>query len=330
MSGSWNLCISIQENTYKFAVCRYNKKKDKIEVSKAIQLDVPDEFAKSKEPAGREAVAGLVRKALKNNGIKQKKYNLCISDKGIITRVVKLPNMEFKDLKNFMKLSIQQYFPIKPEEYLFDYKIQEINEKDEKAYYIVLLVAIPKITVEYFAGILLKCNLRPKLISIYSDVASDLFIKLVGNDCAVMDMTYNHTEFLMLEGKSLFINSIINFAVPKSEDGIDEQVHLKNLTVQDLGDDFTTAVETLKNYLNFFSTRHHGKSLEEVYLIGCGAVLIQAAEYIEETLNIKVITGNTEFTKKFLARTMPIKMKSKFHPERYFGCFGLLMGGQDK
>ncbi|MGE5472692.1 MAG: pilus assembly protein PilM [Ignavibacteriales bacterium] len=330
MSGSWELCISIQENTYKFTECRYNKKKNKIEVAKAVQLDVPEEFARSKDPAGREAVAGLVRKALKNNGLKENKYKLCISDKGIITRVVKLPNMEFKDLKNFMKLSIKQYFPIKPEEYLFDYKIQEINEKDEKAYYIVLLVAIPKSTVEYYAEIFLKCKLKPKIISIYSDAVSDLFIKLVGNDCAIMDMTYDQTEFLMLEGKSLFINSIISFAIPKPEDGIDEQVHLNNLQIEELGEDFTSAVDTLKNYLNFFSTRHHGKSLEEVYIIGRGAMLSQAAEYIQDNLGIKVRPGNTEFSKSFLTTTMPLKMKSKFHPERYFGCFGLLMGGSDK
>jgi len=330
MAGSWELCISIQENTYKFAVCRYSKKLRKIEVSKAIQLDVPAEFADSREIAGREAVAGLIRKALKNNAIKESKYNLCISDKGIITRVVKLPNMEFKDLKNFMKLSIQQYFPIKPEEYLFDYKIQEVNEKDEKAYYNVLLVAIPKNTVEYYAGIFLKCKMKPKIISIYSDVVTNLFVKLVGNDCAVMDMTYNQTEFLMLEGKSLFINSIINYAIPKSEEGVDNEVYLKNLQVEELGEDFGSAVETLKNYLNFFSTRHQGKILDEVYLIGLGAMLKEAAVFIQEDLNVKVKCGNTEFTNKFLANSMPLKMKKQFQPERFFGCFGLLMGGLDK
>jgi len=329
MAGSWELCISIQESTYKFALCRYNKKTSKIEVSKAIQLDVPAEFASSKEQAGKEAIAGLVRKALINNNIKQKKYNLCISDRGIITRVVKLPSMEFKDLKNFMKLSIQQYFPIKPEEYLFDYKIQEINEKDEKAYYNVLLVAIPKSTVEYFAGIFLKCKLKPNLISIYSDVVTNLFVKLVGNDCAIMDMTYDQTEFLMLEGKNLFINSIINYAIPKSEESIDEEVYLGNLQVEELGEDFDTAAETLKNYLNFFSTRHHGKIIEEVYFIGRGAMLKEAVNFIQENLSIKVVTGEA-LANKFSANAMPVKNRKQFHPERFFGCFGLLMRGVDK
>lgn len=326
MAGSWELCISIQESTYKFALCRYNKKTGKIEVSKAVQLDVPAEFASSKEPAGKEAIAGLVRKALINNNIKQKKYNLCISDRGIITRVVKLPSMEFRDLKNFMKLSIQQYFPIKPEEYLFDYKIQEINEKDEKACYNVLLVAIPKSTVEYYAGIFLKCKMKPKLISIYSDVVTNLFVKLVGNDCAIMDMTYDQTEFLMLEGKNLFINSIINYAIPKPEESIDEEVYLGNLQVEELGEDFYTAAETLKNYLNFFSTRHHGKIIEEVYFIGRGAVLKEAVNFIQENLSIKVVTGEA-LVNKFSANAMPVKNRKQFHPERFFDCFGLLMRG---
>ncbi|MGE5328869.1 MAG: pilus assembly protein PilM [Deltaproteobacteria bacterium] len=329
MAGSWELCISIQESTYKFALCRYNKKTKKIEVSKAVQLDVPAEFANAKEHAGREAIAGLVKKTLASNNIKQKTYNLCISDRGIITRVVKLPSMEFKDLKNFMKLSIQQYFPIKPEEYLFDYKIQEINEKDEKAYYNVLLVAIPKSTVEYYAGMFLKCKMKPKVISIYSDAVTNLFVKLVGNDCAIMDMTYDQTEFLMLEGKNLFINSIINYAIPKPEDSIDEAAYLGNLQVEELGEDFDMAAETLKNYLNFFSTRHHGKIIEEVYFIGRGAMLKEAINFIQENLSIKVLTGEA-LANKFSFSAMPVKNKKQFHPERFFGCFGLLMRGVDK
>ena len=330
MKRSWELCISIQNNIFRLAVCRYNKKNKKIEMSRAIQLDVPQEFNETKNASSAGAVTGLIRRVLKDNKINLKRYSLCISDRTIITRVIKLPRMELKDLKNFMKLSIQQYFPIKGEDYCFDFTIQSINEKDDKNYYNLLLVAIPKQIINYYTGILLKCGLKPTVINIYSNAVSNLFLKLEGKDVAVMDIGYNYTEFIMLESKSIFINSIINYAIPKNEEDISEEVYLKNLEGNTLGEDFITIAETLKNYLNFFSTRHHGKSVEEIYFIGEGAMLREAIFFIEDNLNVKIKNGHDLLSTRISTLAMPSSMKRDFQPERFCSCLGLIAGRIEK
>ena len=331
MANSWELCISVKDRTIRLAVCRYNTKNRKIEVSRAIQMDLPQEFSSAKDAANSGVIVGLIRKAIKNHKITIKKYNLCISDRSIITRVLKLPQMDIKDLKNFMKLSIQQYFPIKPEDYCFDYKIQGVNAEDEKAYYNLLLVAIPKAIIDFYSGALLKCGLKPNLINIYSDVVANLFLRLGGNDIAILDPGYDYTEFIMLEGKSIFINSIINYEIPRcEEEGMNEESYLKNLTVEMLGEDFINTAETLKNYINFFSSRHHGKTIENIYFIGEGAMLKEAIYYIEDNLDVKIKTGQEFLTGKVSTLAMPTAMKKEFYIERYCACLGLIVGGMKK
>lgn len=327
MRNSWELCISIQEKVFRLVVCKYNKKVKKIEVAKAMQIEIPDNFGNPKDAGYVEAVAGLIRSKLKSNKITLKKYRLAISSRGIITRIVKLPKMDFKDLKSFMKLSIQQYFPIKSDDYYFDYRIQRINEKDEKAYYNLFLVAVPKTIIEVYANIFLKCGLKPKNITIYSDAVSKLFIQLVGKDVAVLDISYNYTEFMMLEGRSIFINSIINYALPKKQEDIEEDTYLRNLEIDQIGAEFLTIPETLKNYLNFFSSRHHGKTVEEIYFIGEGAMLKEIISTIEENLSIKIKTGQELLARRIITTGMPGWMKKQFYPERFLSCFGLLIGG---
>ena len=325
MKGSWELCISVKEKTFRFTICRVNKKNGKIEVARAFQIDIPEEFASSRDIIAAGAIIGIVRTALRNNSPKIKKYNLCISDKSIITRVVKLPKMELNDLKSFMKLSIYQYFPIRVEDYTFDFKIQAVDEKDEKNYYNLLLVAIPKAIIDFYSNIFLKCGLKPKVISIYSDVVASLFLKLIKKDIAIVDMNYDYTEFAITEGKSIFINSIINYALPKNELDLNEDTYLSQLDLDALGQEFSSTVESLKNYLNFFSTRHQGKVIEEIYFIGEGAMMKEIIYSLEETLGVKIKTGQDAFTGKIIATSMPSTMKRQFFPERYCSCLGLLM-----
>ena len=330
MTGSWELCISIKDKTLRAAVCRPGKKAKKIEVSKAFQINIPEEFSASRDAASAGAITGLIRTALKDAKISIKKYNLSISDRSIITRVIKLPKMEFNDLKSFMKLSIHQYFPIKIEEYCLDYKIQGINENDEKGYYNLLLVAIPKSIIDYYTQIFLKCGLKPKLINIYSDVVSNLFLKFADKDIAIVDINYNYTEFIMLEGKSIFINSIINYALPKTQMDINEETYLQVLDMDLLGEEFLTISESLKNYINFFSSRHHGKNIEEIYFIGEGAMMKEVINFLEESLGIKIRTGQNLLENKIITSSMPGHMKKQFYPERFFSCLGLISGGMSK
>lgn len=325
MLSSWELCISVQNGTFRFAVCRVNNKNNTIEISKAFEVNVPEEFDISKDPEG-SAVTGLIRNALKDNQINLKNYKLCISDRDIITRVIKLPKMELKDLKGFMKNSIKQYFPIKKDDYSYDYTIQGVNEEDEKAYYTLFLVAIPTNLFEYYANILLRCGLRPSLIDIYSDVVFNLFTKITKKDIAIMDIGYNYTEFIMIENNSLFINSVINYNLQKSKVSFNEAEYLKNLKEEDLGEDFEIACETLDNYINFFSSRHHGKVIEEIYFIGEGSMLSCTSD-IEKDLNIPVINGSNIFDQKVVTHDMPSTMKQNLYLERYCSCFGLIAGG---
>ncbi len=330
MFNPWELCISIQHRTVKMVVCRANKKRGKIEVSKAVQIDIPEEHCSSRDDANAQAITGLIKKALRSSGITLKKYRLCISDREIITRVVKLPKMSVKDLESFMRLSIQQYFPINAGDYCFDYKIQGINLADDKGYYNLLLVAMPKVMIEYYSGIFLNCGLKPKAINIYSDVVSNLFLAVSGKDTAIVDMGYNYTEFIMLEGRNIFINSIINYALPHKDADVSEESHLANLDEDALGEDFMTTAETLKNYLNFFSSRHHGKRIEEVYFIGEGAMLKNIIYSLQENLNIKILTGQELINSRISAASMSPMSRKQFNPERFFSCLGLIAGGMVK
>lgn len=325
--NSWELCISVQNNNLKFVVCKYDKKQNKILISKCFQLIIPEEFnIFDKNHLG--AIVGLVRNELKKNGIKTKKYLMCFGDKSIITRVIKLPKMEVKDLESFMNQSISQYFSITDDDYCFDYRIQGVNEADEKAYYNLFLIALPKYILETYSNIFLKCGLRPKNISMYADVFANLFSNFVNNFITIINIGYTQTEVMVLERNYIFINSVVDFRLPRSGLNKGEDVYLANLTQEDLGEDFLIVLENIENYINFFSSRHHGESIQDIYFIGEGAKLKKVIDSLRENMNINIVSGEELFKEDII----PYKMSSieTFEPEIYYSCLGLLLGGRKK
>jgi type IV pilus assembly protein PilM len=321
--NSWELCISAQNNTYKFILGRYDEKLNKILVSKHFEIQIPQEFDIYNEN-NRAGIAGLIKTALKKNGVKTHKYKICLSDKNIINRVINLPKMDIKDLESFMKLSISQYFPISSNDYYFDYRIQSINKNDEKSYYNLFLAAIPKFIVKAHANILLSCGLKPRLTTIFSDCMVRLFSNYIKDFIMLVDIGYGHTEIIVLEDNTIFINSIVDFSLPKIGENIDKDNYLKNLSQKDLGEEFDLVLENIDNYIKFFSSRHHGQTIGQIYFTSEGARLEKVIKEAKESLDIN-ITSSKEL---FLDNKISHLGLDKFEPERYNCCIGLILEGK--
>lgn len=217
--------------------------------------------------------AGILNKFLKEKGIKAKKVVICLGRSGIIARTVKVPQMSLADLNTHMELEINDYIPVSPDEYLFDFKTLNAFTEDEREYLNLLAAAVLKKHVEECVSIVEAAGLKPLAVDILPSVMWKLLADRY-HDTAVVDSGRDGTRMLLFRGE----NPVLFTDIP---------YQFKNQ-----GDEgFSQLAREIGGYLDFFASRHFGKTVDRIFITGEIAAGSSVSSILEGLLNIPVSPG---------------------------------------
>lgn len=217
--------------------------------------------------------ADILKSFLKEQGIKTKKAVLCLGRPGIVARVVKVPKMSLTDLKTHMELEIKDYLPVSSEDYFFDFKIMSAFTEDERDYFNLLAAAVLKKHIEEYVSIIEMAGLKPLAVDIFPSVIWRLLADKY-HDTAVVDSGRDGTRLMLCRGEDLVLYTDIPYQFEKQGD-----------------DDFSHLTREIGGYLDFFASRHFGKTVDRIYITGELAVHSNVLLILEGILNIPVSPG---------------------------------------
>lgn len=195
-----------------------------------------------------------LKEFLKVSGLKARRVLLNLSDRRLVARIVKVPYMEERDLASFVELEIQDFLPVDLEEFDYDYKVLKVVEEDRRKFYNLLLAGVPKDVVRFWVDAVLAAGLHPVFVDIYPNAIARLFRRERDTDAAVIDVGRSSTNFCIFEKGVLFLYACI----PVGHGGDAEA--LRDGRMQSVFND-------MRVYLNFYSSRHFGREVDEIYLI---------------------------------------------------------------
>lgn len=217
--------------------------------------------------------AGMLNDFLKEQGIKTKKAVLSLGRPGIIARSVKVPKMSLADLKTHMELEMNDYIPVSPEEYSFDFKVMNVFTEDERDYFNILAAAVLKKQVEECVGIIEMAGLKPLAVDIFPNVVWRLLTDKY-HDIAVVDSGRDGTHLVLCRGENIVLYTDIPYQFLNQDD-----------------DDFSQLTREIGGYLDFFASRHFGKTVDRIYITGELAGNSNVPLILEEMLKIPVNPG---------------------------------------
>ncbi len=202
-------------------------------------------------PAGGEWDGGELRDRLKAAGLKAKRVRAGIAGRRLITRIIKVPAMEERDLAGHLEMEAENYLLVDMEEYQYDYRVLKRFEEEGRQYLSVLLAGLPRTLAERWYGVLRSAGLTVEFIDIYPNALSRLFERVKDLDAAVLDVGKNSTHLTIFEKGALFLYTSLDGGYnPES------------------GSSLERIFNDARAYLDFFSSRHHGREVDEVYLVG--------------------------------------------------------------
>lgn len=220
---------------------------------------------------------------LKKNKMMNKKAIAIVALDGIITRLVEMPFMKKKELKDFIKNNINEYFTVNMNEYYYDYKIVQV-EKDNIKKFHVLLVVIPKVKLNDLSFFIKSSCVDIEKITIYPDCIGDLFNTRKDENIAIVDLVKDRINVTILEGDKIFLHS--NSFIDMS-DNIEEN--------------HEELLDNIGYFLNFYSTRHFGNKVDKIYLLGEAFGDDNFSNILNGQFDIPIEEGITSIAKKVSA-----------------------------
>lgn len=263
------LILSLKENCIDIAVV--SKLFNKIKVMKLINFFPGKVNQLNVDLYNSEDNISKMKTLLLENKIRRGKAYVILSFESIITRLIEVPCMSKKDLNSFIQNNIEEYFTVNINEFYFDYEVVGIDKSNSKKL-TVLLAAVPKTKLNDIIEFLKSCEIKPVSISIYPECISRLFTKEKSKSIAVFDLNEDHGYVTLLDRGAVFLHSGIAYDFIE-----DEENH--------------EIIDNLGYFLNFYSSRHFGAKVDEIFLFGSLAGNQKLQKLLRDQFGIIVNTG---------------------------------------
>lgn len=267
MPFNTKLSLDINEGELKFLEWSVGLNK-KINLEKCLTLPL----------SGSEQEPDL-RNIIKASGLKAGKTIVNISDQRLITRIVRVPYMEEKDLASFVEMEAGDFLLVDMDTFDYDYRVLKKFEEEGRDYYSLLLAGAPKSLTEYWINIIQDGGMSPMAIDIYPNTISRLFKEVKNVDAAVIDIGHSGTHFTVFEKGVLFLYAYIGGG----------HGGLKTASAGTPAESLEPVFNDISAYLNFYSSRHFGREVDEIYLINDLFLMPGAREMVDEALGREVI-----------------------------------------
>ena len=216
----------------------------------------------------------ILKEFLQQNNMKAVKVVAGLGQAGVITRSIQVPKMIPKDLDGLMKLNSNDYLPLSPEEYAFDYKVLGEVQDNDREFLEVMVAAVSHRQVEQCTLLLEQAGLKPLVFDILPNMLLRLFGHLPYQDNMVVDGGMDGTHLAIFKGKNLFMYADIPI-----------RINLQG------NYDFTELVKEMSGYMDYFSSRNFGKTVDGVTILGELVYWPELVEVLEQFLPIPITVG---------------------------------------
>lgn len=298
------LSISIGKEQVK--IVHLSKSKYKITVFKTIELNIAGQLEAGQDSPDIEALATLIKEALKEAGIKEKQAVFSIYNNRMIMREVELPNLPKAKLEKIIQANLSDYFPVDVTDYLVGHSVLKVKKEENKAE--VRLVAVPRKTMSHYMTLckLLKLDLvgmdyQENSISHFASLQ-----KFAGTHMLI-HIGDEATTVLIGEDEEVQFTKTIPFGMSQLIQGIQKQYKCsyeaaremmvkKNLLVtgtdldweldNELKNNIRYILNNITSYIKYYDSRPDTHPIQEVYLSGGGAQITGLGEYLGQQLEI--------------------------------------------
>lgn len=151
--------LEISDSSLKIASLK--KKRNDFFIETLFQKNLSPQIIVQDEIKNEKELEKNLKEALKEAKIKSKYVNLSLPDNKVFLKIVQMPKMSEKELKEAIQWETEQHLPLSIDQVYLDYQILFNNPAVEKGQIGILVCASPKNFIDPYINFLKKNNLIP-------------------------------------------------------------------------------------------------------------------------------------------------------------------------
>jgi type IV pilus assembly protein PilM len=321
------IAMDIGTNSIKIAVGRNDGKK--INVKKIVTVKTPEKSITNGRIKDFAKIVEVIKKGLKDNGIKGQYAVVNVKSSSIINRELSLPFNEDKEaLDRIVHYEMKQFLAIKLDMYVTQYQITDEYYEDKTKMVKVMVSCIEKEIVESYLTLLKEVGLKPYVFDVHFNTIGKVFwlyseeVEFIEKSIAVVDIGYNSTDVtIVVDGQfkmSRTVESGSNVLEHMLEDEFN--IHIRethgnaifnpNLPqieerVKQTLDDL---VEEVNHVTRFYKSRDSKNMVDEIYFTGglarfddvmdalCNSLQLKRFQFRNLSKMIQGLEENADFT----------------------------------
>lgn len=300
-------------NDFSVKILKLKEKRGQLYLVSLAEAEIDNGLVEEGVIKNENALADIIKRACKNmqgESLNTKYVVASLPEEKSFLQVIKMPNLEEKELKSAALFEVENYIPLSVSDIYVDF--QKISSDPENNTSEVLIVAMAKPIIDSYISCLEKAGLIPVSLVVESQAISRAVMGDISGDSvfAIVDFGRNNSNLIVYSRNSVRFacsvgvgSSQISQAIADSlKINLNEAENLKinnGLTgdpkvsgaVSPILDEFATQI---KKYADFYTEHffHENPSpeekIEKIFMCGGGSELKGLPEYFSKKLGIQV------------------------------------------
>lgn len=287
-------------------------------VHNTLIFDTPEDAYEDGNIRDVEKVAMAIREQLDANGITNKNVIFVLTSTKIVNREVLIPEVKENKVKGIVAANASEYFPVNIEDYVVSHSILEHIVGDDKTRQMKLMVVAAPITMVkayYELGSILGLSVQSidyvgnamlQMIKTQTGTNSTTMVIQLGGESTILNIVKGDT-LLLQRTVPYGTNSVVTEVM--DEKGVDATTAMtllqnERLITVDFDDNAATGafrylINNIGRVMDYYVTKNPDKPIDDVFLIGDGALIRGIDGLFKIQLNIQTKIMDSLYNVKF-------------------------------
>ena len=271
--------------------------------------DIPDDMVREGEVLQWEAMADMIKDAMKRNGISGKKGAVVVPDTIAYTRRTRMPAMSTAQLEYNLAYEFHDFISGEGEKFIYDYSMIDLikDENDQVTEMDLLAVAVPKDVMDRYLHMFKRAGLKlitaaPESRAI-GNVCQKLDPEMAQGDFAILDLGSDATRVDIFSRGIYEITRTIDTGcrtlAQVVAEGMGIDPHISELHLRENREDILNneacqdlygriAIDVMRA-INYYTFENRDNNLETMYYCGGGAYIKPLVEEIRGTIQLELV-----------------------------------------
>lgn len=269
--------LSIEIRLKEIHVVQTDVTKNRIHYKNTLSIELEDGWVDAKGIVDVAAVAFALKKALDDNGIKEKKCTLCINNPSVIYRELTIPKVDDKRVAFVVRSEMIASLNL-THDYIIDFIILEETTEAHKTHVRILAVAMAEKALATYIELCTKINLKIDVV----ETASSSIIRLVEKSGVCDD---NHPTIVAdIESDIMKIYLFEN----------NTYILIRNTKLNDVNQNnkaewIGEVEDNINKMMQFQFTRSSHQGVKRVLLFGNHPLIPEIRNAVEESLSVETL-----------------------------------------